>query len=318
VIGRRRDASTGVRSLTARRADADARTRERRARTRDERIDRSTDRLGRGNEFAAARFIGTNRIGSTRTGELALTFGRSVESSIARRTTMTDDAMASREIRTPTRPRKSAKYAADGDARRGAMKTTLITDEDRNLPITPGEEDRHRGHRDGESRRVSVASTVAATPESAIGGWRSRFGVNDDAFGATPWTPVGTRRGVPANGGGFDSPERGGGVEREEATIVAAHEDACVYGTPPSSPRAADVAKLVCPRTPMKARRTRERVGLDENGDVRPRGRVMRSLLEEFDAAERSLEDMVENKSDSTTLWKNRFDENFDPFDEPA
>jgi hypothetical protein len=44
----------------------------------------------------------------------------------------------------------------------------------------------------------------------------------------------------------------------------------------------------------------------------------MRSLLEEFDAAERSLEDMVENKSDSTTLWKNRFDENFDPFDEPA
>ena len=236
-------------------------------------------------------------------------------------TRVTEEATATDEMRTPTRPRKSAKIHADA---RHRTTTTLIADEDRNPPITPGEEDRSR-LRDGESRRVSVASTVAATPESAMNrGWSSRFGADDDGFGATPWTPVGTRRGVPASGGGFDSPERGGGggggAGGEEATIatVDAEEDAYVYGTPPSSPRAADVAKLVCPRTPMKARRTRERVGLDENGDVRPRGRVVRSLLEEFDAAERSLEDMVENKSDSTTLWKNRLDENFDPFDEPA
>lgn len=235
--------------------------------------------------------------------------------------TTTTTAAASHEMRTPTRPRKSAKIHT-GDARHLTTTTTLITDEDRNPPITPGEEDRSSRLRDGESRRVSVASTVAATPESAMNrGWSSRFGAGDDGFGATPWTPVGTRRGVPASGGGFDSPERVGvGAGGEEATIatVGAEEDAYVYGTPPSSPRAADVAKLVCPRTPMKARRTRECVGLDENGDVRPRGRVVRSLLEEFDAAERSLEDMVENKSDSTTLWKNRLDENFDPFDEPA
>lgn len=231
----------------------------------------------------------------------------------------TDEATVADEMRTPTRPRKSAKIHAD--ARHRGTTTVIAADEDRNLPITPGEEDRSR-LRDGESRRVSVASTVAATPESAMNrGWSSRFG--GDGFEATPWTPVGTRRGVPASGGGFDSPERERGVVAggEEATVgatVGAEEDAYVYGTPPSSPRAADVAKLVCPRTPMKARRTRERVGLDENGDVRPRGRVVRSLLEEFDAAERSLEDMVENKSESTTLWKNRLDENFDPFDEPA
>jgi hypothetical protein len=69
------------------------------------------------------------------------------------------------------------------------------------------------------------------------------------------------------------------------------------------------------PGTPFKARRTRQ-IGGEDSSAPRPRGRVVRSLLEEFDAAERGLEDMLgDTHSENTTLRS--LDDGFDPFDDP-
>lgn len=141
------------------------------------------------------------------------------------------------------------------------------------------------------------------TPESA-----KRFAV------VSPVRAV--RRMGRGGGGGFDSPAR---ARAGRAGDAAAADVGAGYGTPPSSPRARG-AEPACPATPIKARRTRGVYFAGEDapgGDARtrPRGRVVRSLLEEFDAAARELDDMLEEKSENTMLRS--LDDDFDPFDEP-
>ena len=151
------------------------------------------------------------------------------------------------------------------------------------------------------------------------------------AGGDTLWSPVAVRASV-GGGGGLESPERSGGTptlggesgdeETREATMAMPAATATMgdgaegytYGTPPSSPSARNSAPA-CPATPFKARRTRQ-IGADDSSAPRPRGRVVRSLLEEFDAAERGLEDMLgDTHSENTTL--RTLDDGFDPFDDP-
>jgi hypothetical protein len=151
------------------------------------------------------------------------------------------------------------------------------------------------------------------------------------AGGDTLWSPVAVRASV-GGGGGLESPERSGGTptlggesgdeETREATMAMPAATATMgdgaegytYGTPPSSPSARNSAPA-CPATPFKARRTRQ-IGADDSSAPRPRGRVVRSLLEEFDAAERGLEDMLgDAHSENTTL--RTLDDGFDPFDDP-
>ena len=93
-----------------------------------------------------------------------------------------------------------------------------------------------------------------------------------------------------------------------------------MYGTPPASPRARN-EPLACPRgAPFKRRGTRGvclpgRDGRTERAARREDG-LVRSLLEEFNAAERGLEEMLEARSDNTTL-KNVNLRRRDPADEP-
>jgi len=204
-------------------------------------------------------------------------------------------------VRTPTRPRKMGKYGEEAPASASAA-----------APITPGVCVGAGGGR----RAMAVVGGSVLTPES-VGGvpeaWRA----------GTPWTPVRASSSTAAASGGFDTPVRSG-RRAEDTDQTTLEEDAYVYGTPPSSPRASDVAKLVCPRTPIKARRTRGVTFAESDslaGDavyeaeqMRPRGRVVRSLMEEFDAAERSLEDLVESRSDTTTVLRGI---DFDPFGDP-
>jgi len=174
-----------------------------------------------------------------------------------------------------------------------------------NVVRTPGVEENDGGG------RVRRRSQVVATPESAGGGFLAARRLatptpidadeRDDRVGAG-------KRAAPS--GGFDSPEREN-IMREDVAYDASER------TPPSSP----TRKVnVCPQTPIKVRRTRVACfddggdGDDMNASGRTRrSRVVRSLLEEFEAAERSLEDMVE-RSDATTISRNLRD---DPFDDP-
>ena len=152
----------------------------------------------------------------------------------------------------------------------------------------------------------------ARTPESA-----KRFAVMSPKRAVMN---VGDR--VDVSGGGFDSPTRARtGADAADAAVGEGEDvgGRMEYGTPPSSPRVRG-GEPACPATPIKARRTRGVYFAGEDalaGDarVRPRGRVVRSLLEEFDAAARELDDMLEEKSESTMLRS--LDEDFDPFDEP-
>ena len=103
-------------------------------------------------------------------------------------------------------------------------------------------------------------------------------------------------------------------IARAATATMGDGAEGYTYGTPPSSPSARNSAPA-CPATPFKARRTRQ-IGADDSSAPRPRGRVVRSLLEEFDAAERGLEDMLgDTHSENTTL--RTLDDGFDPFDDP-
>lgn len=212
-----------------------------------------------------------------------------------------DGAMA-RDASTPTRAMDRAKGGVGEKRRAAAMMTTP----------TPRAADRGGGAGRGKE-----------TPESVV---RAPM-----AGGDTLWSPVAVRASV-GGGGGLESPERSGGTptlggesgdeETREATMAMPAATATMgdgaegytYGTPPSSPSARNSAPA-CPATPFKARRTRQ-IGADDSSAPRPRGRVVRSLLEEFDAAERGLEDMLgDTHSENTTL--RTLDDGFDPFDDP-
>ena len=212
-----------------------------------------------------------------------------------------DGAMA-RDASTPTRAMDRAKGGVGEKRRAAAMMTTP----------TPRAADRRADGRRGKE-----------TPESVV---RAPM-----ASGDTLWSPVAARASV-GGGGGLESPERSGGTPtlggesgdeetREGTTAMPAATatmgdgaEGYTYGTPPSSPSARNSAPA-CPATPFKARRTRQ-IGADDSSAPRPRGRVVRSLLEEFDAAERGLEDMLgDTHSENTTL--RTLDDGFDPFDDP-
>ncbi|OUS48628.1 hypothetical protein BE221DRAFT_172430 [Ostreococcus tauri] len=163
---------------------------------------------------------------------------------------------------------------------------------------------------------VEVTPPCSAAPFTPGPGREAGSKVETNAW--TPETPmfgppktVDAREGTSRKGivGGFDSPERARGT---------ADANEAVYGTPPASPRATarENVPLACPATPIKARRTRGVCFAGENESAaRPRGRVVRSLLEEFNAAARELDDMLEEKSENTIMQT--FDDGFDPFDEP-
>ena len=180
-----------------------------------------------------------------------------------------------------------------------------------NVVRTPGVEENDAGR--GGRRRSHAA---VATPESAGVFGRGRatlVGTTTETTETTTMRVGAGKRAAPS--GGFDSPEREDAVRADDdhdRVARAASYDASER-TPPASPTR---RATVCPQTPIKARRTRVAC-FDDDDDPstgRPRrGRVARSLLEEFEAAERSLEDMVE-RSDTTTLSRNLRD---DPFDDP-
>ncbi len=225
----------------------------------------------------------------------------------------TDDRVVTH---TPTRREaKMAKMAA------------ATTTPERIPPATPGtardEEDgpgsSARGMMMGRKRRGYAAR---GTPESVV---RAPTMVMAEALRS----PSPLRRDGARETSGFESPganaragearEDGANDAMDDGMDARGGEEEFVYGTPPASPRARN-EPLACPATPFKAQRTRGVClpGGESAGQSapRPRGRVVRSLLEEFNAAERGLEEMLEARSDNTTLKNVNLDD-FDPFDEP-
>ena len=227
-------------------------------------------------------------------------------------------AMDDRAVtRTPTR--REAKMA---------KMVAVTTTPERIPPATPGtagEEDDGPGS-SGGAREMMVGRkrrgyAARGTPESVV---RAPTMVMAEAL-RSPSPP---RRGGARETSGFESPTRADARREGDSNDamddgmgarVRGEEDEFVYGTPPASPRVRN-EPLACPATPFKAQRTRGVCvpgGESAGGTApRPRGRVVRSLLEEFNAAERGLEEMLEARSDNTTLKNINLDD-FDPFDEP-
>jgi len=228
-------------------------------------------------------------------------------------------AMDDRAVtRTPTR--REAKMA---------KMVAVTTTPERIPPATPGtagEEDDDGPGSSGGAREMMAGRkrrgyAARGTPESVV---RAPTMVMAEAL-RSPSPP---RRGGARETSGFESPTRADARREGDSNDamddgmdarVRGEEDEFVYGTPPASPRVRN-EPLACPATPFKAQRTRGVCvpgGESAGGTApRPRGRVVRSLLEEFNAAERGLEEMLEARSDNTTLKNINLDD-FDPFDEP-
>jgi len=210
---------------------------------------------------------------------------------------------------TPVTTKRSVHDDDDGDGFRNAIVAT---------PTTAAETGQ-RADSLGLARRTKRAM---ATPEST---GKSEWRCERDAVASSSSSIVNAVRTTTAKrsesralANGFESPER----RREGASENARfrERDECENAsasTPPASPTE---RVRVCPQTPMKAHRTRTFFAGEEESRggerARARPRVARSLLEEFEAAERSLEDMSARR-DSAGL-KNASGDDFDPFDEPS